>query len=138
MNGQLISGKLIDKVMIIQKNANTPHFHLQMVVDGFVLLKFYDFHIPLSVEDILNFRLIKEAPDKVLLANPFGAGMSILGDDEHLEQLNRLMYRIIDWDKAPFHTSSLIQMPEGESMAEEILEKKITQKVRKQEYQLDI
>ena len=105
------------------KNANFPHFHLQMVVDGFVFLKFNDFHIPLSEEDIFNFRLIEEAPDKVLWANTFGAGMSISEDKELLEQLDSLMYRTDDWDNAPFHTSSLIQMPEGESMSEEMLNK---------------
>ncbi|MBF8964561.1 hypothetical protein I0P70_15010 [Pontibacter sp. FD36] len=104
------------------KNADFPHFHLQMTVDGYVFLKFNDFHIPLSDQDVFMFRLVEEASDKVLWKNTYGAGMSILEDEEFLEEVDSLMKRTDDWDNAPFHTSTLIQMPEGETMSEETLE----------------
>lgn len=105
------------------KNANFPHFHIQMKVDNNVFIKFNDFHIPFSDEDIFTLRSIEEAPDKVVWRNTFGEGMSIIEDDEALEQLDKLMTRTDDLENATFNTGTLIQMPEGETMDGETLSK---------------
>lgn len=105
------------------KNADFPHFHIQMKVDDDVFLRFNDFHIPLSEEDIFTFTALKEASDKVVWKNSFGEGMSILEDEEVLEKLDELMKRTDDVDNATFNTGTMIQMPEGESMSGEMLDK---------------
>ncbi len=105
------------------KNANFPHFHIQMMIDKNVFIKFNDFHIPLSDEDIFTFRSMEEAPDKVIFKNTFGAGMSIIEDDETLKEIDRLMTRTDDLENATFNTGTLIQMPEGETMDGETLSK---------------
>lgn len=115
-------GKTDRQGHISSKNADFPHFHLQMTIDNFPFIKFNDFHIPLSDQDVFMLRLIEEVPDKILLKNTYGAGMSILEDKEFLEEVDGLMKRTDDWDNAPFHTSTLVQMPEGETMSEETLE----------------
>jgi hypothetical protein len=103
-------------------NANFPHFHLQMIVDGQPFLKFNDYHIPLSKEDIATFRMIEES-DKVVWRNTFGEGMSILEDETILEKLESLMKRTDDFENATFNTSTLIEMPEGKTMSGEMLGK---------------
>ncbi len=105
------------------KNANFPHFHIQMKVDNNVFIKFNDFHIPFSDEDIFHLRSLEEAPDKAVLKNTFGQGMSIIEDDVLLKQLDKLMTRTDDLENATFNTRTLIQMPEGETMDGEILSK---------------
>jgi hypothetical protein len=105
------------------KNASFPHFHIQMKVDGNIFIKFNDFHIPLSDEDIFTFRSMEEAPDKVVWRNSFGQGISILEDEETLEQLDSLMTRTDDLENATFNTGTLVQMPKGQTMDEETLSK---------------
>lgn len=105
------------------QNANFPHFHIQMKVDNNIFIKFNDFHIPLSDEDIFTFRALEEAPEKVVWKNTFGQGMSIIEDEEELEQLDSLMIRTDDLENATFDTSTLVQMPEGETMDGDILNK---------------
>ncbi len=103
------------------QNANFPHFHIQMKVDNNIFIKFNDFHIPLSDEDIFTFRAMEEAPDKVVFKNTFGQGMSIIEDEEMLKQLDALMTRTDDIANAPFNTSTLVQMPAGETMDGDLL-----------------
>lgn len=103
------------------KNANFPHFHLQMTVDGRPFLNFNDFHIPLSKEDIATFRMIEEASDKVIWKNTFGEGMSILEDETMLETLDSSMRRTDDIENATFNTSTLIEFPEGKTLSGEML-----------------
>ena len=105
------------------KNANFPHFHIQMKVDNNVFIKFNDFHIPFTDEDIFILRSMEEVPDKVIWRNTFGEGMSIIEDDEALEQLDKLMTRTDDIENATFNTGTLMQMPEGETMDGETLKK---------------
>jgi hypothetical protein len=104
------------------KNAEFPHFHIQMTVNGNVFLKFNDFHIPFSKEDIDMFRLIEEKSDKVVWRNTFGEGMSILEDVSILETLDSLMKSTDNNENATFNTSTQFQMPEGKTISGEMLE----------------
>ncbi len=98
------------------QNASFPHFHLQIKVDDNVFIRFNDFHIPLSNEDIFSFRAFEEAPEKVVWRNSFGEGMSIIEDEESLVELEKLMRQTDDVEMGTFDTSTLVQMPEGEQM----------------------
>lgn len=103
-------------------NANFPHFHLQMTIDGQQFIKFNDYHIPLSKEDVATFRMIEES-DKVAWQNTFGEGMSILEDETLLEKLESTMKTTDDFENATFDTSTIIEMPEGKTISGEILGK---------------
>lgn len=105
------------------KNAKHPHFHIQMKVDNNVFIKFNDFHIPFSDDDIFTLRSMEEAPDKVVWRNTFGAGMSILEDDGTLKKLDKLMLRTEDTENATFNAGTLIKMPKGETMDGETISK---------------
>jgi hypothetical protein len=105
------------------KNAKFPHFHIQMKFDNNVFIKFNDFHIPFSDEDIFTLRSMEEAPDKVVWRNSFGEGMSILEDHENLKKLDELMLRTDDTENATFYAGTLIKMPKGETMNGETISK---------------
>lgn len=98
------------------QNGKNPHFHLQMKVNNNIFIKFNDFHIPFSNEDIFIFRSLEEAGDIVVWKNTYGQGISILEDEESLEQLDSIMTRTDDVENATFNTSTLVRMPEEETM----------------------
>jgi len=105
------------------KNAKFPHFHIQMKFDNNVFIKFNDFHIPFSDEDIFTLRTMEEAPDKVVWSNTYGEGMSILEDHENLNKLDEIMLRTDDTENATFNAGTLIKMPKGETMNGETITK---------------
>jgi len=103
------------------RNANFPHFHLQMTVDKRHFIRFNDFHIPFSKVDLFNLKLKKEAPDLVEFVHTHGNGMSILENSDNLKKLDEYMEVAPNEEEAPIHTSSIISMPEGKTMSGDVL-----------------
>jgi hypothetical protein len=105
------------------KNANFPHFHLQMLVDDKPYIMFNNYHIPFSDEDLFNLKIMTEDKDLVDFRNDFGEGMSFIESPENLAELDKILKLSQDENTAPFHTTSMIQMPEGKTMSGEMLQK---------------
>jgi hypothetical protein len=105
------------------KNANFPHFHLQMLVDNKPYIVFNNYHIPFSDEDLFNIKLMIEDKDLVNFRNDFGEGMSLIENSENLLELDKNLKVAQNEETAPFNTTSIIQMPEGKTMSGEILQK---------------
>jgi hypothetical protein len=98
------------------KNANFPHFHLQMLVDGLPFIRFNDFHIPFSKEDLFNIELLKE--ENVLFRNSQAPGMTdILEDSEMLEMIDEHLTVAESEEDASLNFDTMIQMPEGKTMS---------------------
>lgn len=104
------------------KNANFPHFHIQMLVDGLPFIRFNDSHIPFSREDLLNIELLKH--DSVLIRNSQAPGMAdILEDSEMLEMIDEYCVVPENEEDASLNFGTMIQMPKGKTMSgEEIAE----------------
>ena len=104
------------------KNADFPHFHLQMLVDGLPFIRFNDFHIPFTKEDLFNIELLKR--DDVLFKNSQAPGMTdILEDSEMLEKIEEHCTVPENEEDASLNFGTMIQMPEGKTMSgEEIAE----------------
>ena len=105
------------------QNAYFPHFHLQMLVASKPFIRFNDFHIPFSVEDLCTIKLMEEASDLVDFRHDQAEGMSFIENSENLKELDKIMKVAENEDKATFHTSSMIQMSDGKTMSGEILVK---------------
>lgn len=105
------------------RNANFPHFHLQMLINNNPFISFNNFHIPFSKEDLFQIELMNEASDLIDFRNDFGEGMSYIENTENLAELDKVMTVANDESSAPFHTTCFIQMPDGKTMSSEILEK---------------
>lgn len=103
------------------KNADFPHYHMQMIVDNRPFIRFNDFHIPFSNEDLFNIKLMNETPDLVEFRHTHGLGMSILEDEANLVELDKHMKVAENESEAPIHTSSIISMPEGKTMSGDVI-----------------
>ena len=111
------------------KNANFPHFHLQMLVDDMPYIMFNNYHIPFSDEDLFNIKLITEDKDLVEFRNDFGEGMSFIESYENLAELDKILKVSQNENTAPFHTTSMIQMHDGETISGEIIRKIFTESI---------
>jgi DNA-directed RNA polymerase subunit H (RpoH/RPB5) len=100
-----------------------PHFHIQMLIDDKPFIRFNDFHIPFSKEDLFTLQMMEEAADLISLDYYLGAGMSFIEKKENLIELDKVMTLAEDENKATFNTSSFLQMPEGKTIKEEEIEK---------------
>jgi len=102
-----------------------PHYHIQMKVDDRIFLKFNDFHIPFSDQDLFMMELLEQASDKVKLGHKFGEGIGMIEDEETLEILDKVMIRSEDYENAQFNRQTLIIAPAGETMSGELLQQAI-------------
>lgn len=112
------------------KVGSFPHFHIQMKINDKVFLKFNDFHIPFSDGDLFTIALIEQSDDKVKLGHSFGHGIGILEDEENLEIIDAAMKVAEDFETASFHTQSIIQAPEGQTIPMELIQKALEESSR--------
>lgn len=115
------------------ENSNigeNPHYHIQMKVDDRVFLKFNDFHIPFSDEDMFTIEMFEQAGDKVKWGHSFGHGIGILEDEENLEIIDDALTVTDDYENAPFNRQTLIQAPEGQTISDEIIQQAIEESKR--------
>jgi hypothetical protein len=100
------------------QNAKFPHFHLQMLVDELPFIRFNDFHIPFSREDLVTIELLKQ--HNVLFRNSQAPGMTdILEDSEMLEMIDEYCTVPENEEDAFLNVGTMILMPEGKTMPEE-------------------
>lgn len=61
-----------------------PHYHMQIRRDNRPLVRFNEFHLPLSDEDIVQLEAIRHPDSGQWQGHPFGEGMhAVLSDDPH-------------------------------------------------------
>ncbi len=112
------------------KVGSIPHYHIQMTVDDRIFLRFNDFHIPFSDEDLFFITLFEQAPDKVKWGHSFGHGIGILEDDDNLEIIDDAMTITDDIENAPFNRQTLIEAPKGQTISGEIIQQAIEESKR--------
>lgn len=114
-------GKTDRQGHVDSKNASFPHFHIQMKVDGKVFLKFNDFHVPLSKEDLFMLEALEVAPERIAWKNSFGMGMSAIEDEDTLREIDSIMRRTDNLEEATFDTTTMFEFPEGKDISGEKL-----------------
>jgi hypothetical protein len=115
------------------KVGAVPHYHIQMKVDDRIFLKFNDFHIPFSDEDLFNLELMEQAGDKVKFDHAFGHGMGMIEDDKNLEIIDDEMTIKDDIDNATFNRQTLIQAPEEQKISGKLVQQAIEESNRTKE-----
>lgn len=95
------------------KVGDKPHYHIQMIVDGNIFIKFNDLHIYFTDENLFNIELLNQNKDRMKFVRTHGEGISILEEPETLELIDKYMKVTDDEDKATFSTSTMIHMPDG-------------------------
>lgn len=99
------------------KYGSFPHFHLQMRVKDKIFIKFNDFHVPLTNEDLWTLEALETAPEKIIHETSRGAGLSVLESGENLDIIDEFSLRTENEAEAAFNVESFIMMPEGETMS---------------------
>lgn len=69
------------------EHSKLPHWHFQMYVDGKPLVRYNDFHLPLSEADVGFLEFMRNHPGKVHRRLAGGAGMSEVFHESILEEL---------------------------------------------------
>ena len=99
--------------------SQQPHYHFQMYVDGLPFIRYNDFHIPLTVEDIGFLGFTQANPGRVKKRIVGGAGMSeVLNEStlEHLVSMGRSGLTEDEAAKAPIKLDTVIVAEPGKSI----------------------
>ena len=126
---------IIEKSMGIEGHQNSivgnkPHYHIQMKVDDRIFLKFSDYHIPFSDQDLFTIELFEQAGDRVVKNGPHGLGMSSLNNKEILDFIDDTITLTDDFDNATISRQTFIQAPEGETISGELIQKALIESRR--------
>jgi len=105
------------------QTSNIPHYHLQMKVNNRVFIKFNDFHIRFTDEDLFTFELLEQAGDKIIFAHLFGEGAGIIEEEKNLEWIDSLMTITDNEETALFERQTMIEAPEGKTIPGELVQK---------------
>lgn len=103
-------------------HGNTPHYHMQMNLDGKQFINYNDFHIPFHDDDLYHIELFTNHSDKVKHSFGHGSGMQdIMGSKEGLEFIIDHSDPTDDQENAAFNINTLIMAPEGETISGDLL-----------------
>jgi hypothetical protein len=92
--------------------SDFPHYHIQVKRDGFVVLKFGDFHIPFAPIDLFIIKMKEKLGDRVFVDE--GVGINILENEENLPFVMDQLIVDDNEDEAAISLSSIITVGEGE------------------------
>lgn len=107
--------------------GNVPHYHLQMKVDDRIFLKFNDFHIPFTDEDLFTMEMQRQAGDIFGFEHYLGHGISVLENEANLKAIDDELRIADDESTAPFRRQTLIQAQEGKTISGEIIQQAIVE-----------
>ncbi len=111
-----------DRVGHTDSHSGTrPHYHIQMKVDDRIFLRFNDFHLEFTDEDLFFIELRDQCGDSVHLQAYRGDGIGILEDEKMVEFLTEHSTVADDENTAPFIRGTIIQAPEGEMLSGDLL-----------------
>ena len=104
--------------------SKQPHYHFQMYVEGKPFLRYNDFHLPLSEQDVDFLELKRANPGSVQKRIAGGAGMNELLDESMLDKvvtLGRSGTSKQDAENAPIQLDTFVVAEPGKSISGEEL-----------------
>jgi hypothetical protein len=107
------------------EHSKQPHYHFQMQVEGNPFIKYNDFHLSLSEEDVGFLEFMRANPGKVRKRVAGGAGMSEVLDQsmlEHLVTMGRSGTSDHEAENAPFKLDTFVLAEPGNSISGEDLD----------------
>jgi len=103
------------------KIGDVPHYHIQMIVDDKPFIRFNDFHIQFTDEDLLFFELLEQTPDLFSIKPSFGMGISVIEDEEMLEYIAEHTTVADNEETAPFSRQTLIEATERKTISGDLI-----------------
>lgn len=107
-----------------------PHYHLQMKIDNNIFIKFNDFHIPFSDDDLFRLELCRQTGDCIELGYPHGYGVGILENKKALNAIDENLVITNDVKRAVFRGDTFIRAPKGTSIPLEIIQQAMEESAR--------
>lgn len=104
------------------EHSKKPHFHFQMYVDGKPLVRYNDYHLPISEADARFLEFMRANPGKVKRRIFGGTGMDEVFDTSSLDDIVRAGRSAKDEDDAataPFKLDSFVVAEPGTSISGE-------------------
>jgi len=100
------------------QHARHAHYHFQMRVRGYTIIKYNDFHIPFKDSEIHQIEAMRAAPNLIKHRYPFGEGMEDVLTDETVDHIvnGGLAGEGVNEDEAPFKLDTLVVADEGTTM----------------------
>lgn len=103
-------------------NSNYPHYHLQIKKNGYVVVKFNDFHIPIKEEDLHIFQAMIDIPN-FKINYPGGESIQNMFDMYPSSEILDHVKVSDNVQNATFNTSTMIFANNGKSFSgDEILD----------------
>lgn len=90
-------------------NCGFPHYHLQMLIDNQIFIKFGELHIPFTQDDLFTIRAQIEAPDLFEYREGFGASIENVMEELSGQELLDTLRTAPDESKEAVHITSVIQ-----------------------------
>jgi len=111
------------------KHTKHAHYHFQMRVRGHQFIKYNDFHVAFTAQDIGQIEAMRAVPDLVKVHRMFGAGMEDVLTDETIEHIINNTVSNGNYEDAPFKLRTIIKADEratinGDDLANLIAEAK--------------
>jgi hypothetical protein len=101
--------------------SEAPHYHFQMRINLRPFIRYNDFHVPFTEEDLVTLEAMRAAPDLIKRVNVGSEGMHDLLHDVPLEALIA-HGRSSDTEAASvLSLSTMVLAPEGETISGEAL-----------------
>ncbi|MGQ6008352.1 hypothetical protein ACUNG2_05120 [Serratia sp. IR-2025] len=106
------------------KEADFPHYHFQMRIDGFQFINFNSYHLPLHNDDIFAITMSRAHPEKFHYNfGDHGSGMNfameLISDDP--EVAFEHMTRADNEEEAVYHMSTTVMANEGETISGDLI-----------------
>jgi len=102
--------------------SQKPHYHFQMRVNRLPFIRYNDFHVPFTDEDLIDLEAQRSAPDLIKRVNPGGEGMRDLLHEVAPELLIEHGRSITDAERGTLSLSTMIMAPDGETISGEKLQ----------------
>lgn len=99
------------------KNADFPHFHIQMKSNNLPFLNFNDYHIPFSDDDLHVITMLKEK--KAIKKDSFGVGLGVIED----QNIEKMISRAENYESAQFNLQTKIVFPSNIQIDQDFLNK---------------
>lgn len=97
-------------------HSSRPHYHFQMKIDGNIFVKFNEWHLPFSKEDIFFIMAQNEMVPEVMFRPGPGSGINEIFNVYEPEELLDNMLPTDDIEDAPLRTQTLITAEEGKTI----------------------
>jgi|SRR3989344_1311250 len=105
------------------RDARSPHYHFQMRIDGRPFIRYKDFHIPFTEEDLWTLPIMLGMVPKASYTHGHGMGMQDMMTKLKPEELLDVMHPSEDESTGVYNLTTFVQAEQGKTLSgDELIE----------------